>query len=40
MLEKLKRRDKSIEEINKLIPILTSSNLESVKNEIKKLLNS
>jgi hypothetical protein len=40
MLEKLKRRDKSIEGINSLIPILTSSDLESVKNEIKKLLNS
>jgi virginiamycin A acetyltransferase len=40
MLEKLKRRDKSIEEINSLIPILTSSDLEIVKNEIKKLLNS
>jgi virginiamycin A acetyltransferase len=40
MLEKLKRRDKPIEEINKLIPILTSSDLEIVKNEIKKLLNS
>jgi virginiamycin A acetyltransferase len=38
MLEKLKRRDKSIEEINNLIPILTSSDLESVENEIKKLL--
>jgi virginiamycin A acetyltransferase len=38
MLENFKWWDKSIEEINKLIPILTSSNLESVKNEIKKLL--
>ena len=38
MLEKLKRRDKSIDEINNLIPILTSSDLESVENKIKKLL--
>ena len=30
--------DKSIEEINSLIPILTSSNLEKVKNELKALL--
>jgi hypothetical protein len=38
MLEKLKRRDKSIEEINNLIPILTSSDLENVKIKIKNLL--
>jgi hypothetical protein len=38
MLEKLQRRNKSVDEINNLIPILTSSDLESVKNEIKKLL--
>ena len=31
--------DKSIDEINSLIPILTSSNLEQVKNRIKEFLN-
>ena len=39
MLEKLQWWDKSIDEINNLIPILTSSDLENVKIEIKKLLN-
>jgi virginiamycin A acetyltransferase len=38
MLEKFKWWDKSIDEINSLIPILTSSDLEKVKIEIKKLL--
>ena len=37
-LEKLKWWDKSIEEINSLIPLLTNSNLEYVKEELKKLL--
>jgi virginiamycin A acetyltransferase len=40
LLEKFKWWDKSIDEINSLIPILTSADLESVKNQIKKLLNS
>ena len=31
--------DKSIDEINNLIPILTNSNLEYVKNTIKEILN-
>ena len=31
--------DKSVEEINNLIPILTSSNLDAVKNKIKEMLN-
>lgn len=35
---KLKWWDKSAEEINKLIPLLTNSNLEYVKEELKKLL--
>jgi virginiamycin A acetyltransferase len=39
MLEKLQWWNKSIDEINSLIPILTSSDLENVKIEIKKLLN-
>jgi hypothetical protein len=38
MLEKLKRRDKSIDEINSLIPILTSNDLEKVKEELSKLV--
>lgn len=38
LLEKLKWWDKSIEEINGLIPILTSSNLEGVKAKIKGLV--
>ena len=38
IMEKLKWWDKSIEEINKLIPFLTDSNLEYVKEELKKLL--
>lgn len=38
IMEKLKWWDKSIEEINSLIPILTSSNLEKVKEELSKLV--
>ena len=38
IMEKLKWWDKSIEEINDLIPLLTNSNLEYVKEELKKLL--
>lgn len=38
IMEKLKWWDKSIEEINRLIPILTSSNLEKVKEELSKLV--
>ena len=38
LLLQLKWWDKDIEEINSLIPILTNSNLEYVKGEIKKLL--
>ena len=38
IMEKLKWWDKSIEEINNLIPLLTNSNLEYVKEELKKLL--
>ena len=38
IMEKLKWCDKSIEEINNLIPLLTNSNLEYVKEELKKLL--
>jgi virginiamycin A acetyltransferase len=38
LLEKFKWWDKSIDEINSLIPILTSSDLKKVKIEIKKLL--
>lgn len=38
IMEKLKWWDKSIEEINSLIPILTSSNLEKVKDELSKLV--
>ena len=38
IMEKLKWWDKRIEEINKLIPILTSSNLEKVKEELSKLI--
>ncbi len=37
-LEKLKWWDKSIEEINNLIPLLTSSDLEKVKEELKKMI--
>ena len=36
LLEKFCWWDKSIEEINKLIPILTSSDLEMVRRELKK----
>lgn len=38
IMEKLKWWDKSIEEINNLIPLLTSSNLENVKEELSKLI--
>ena len=38
IMEKLKWWDKSIEEINSLIPLLTSSNLEKVKEELSKLV--
>lgn len=38
IMEKLKWWDKSIEEINNLIPLLTNSNLEYVQEELKKLL--
>ena len=38
IMEKLKWWDKSIEEINNLIPLLTNSNLAYVKEELKKLL--
>lgn len=38
IMEKLKWWDKSIEEINLLIPILTSSDLEKVKEELSKLV--
>ena len=38
LLLQLKWWDKDIDEINSLIPILTNSNLEYVKGEIKKLL--
>jgi virginiamycin A acetyltransferase len=38
LLEKLQRWNKSVDGINSLIPILTSSDLEKVKIEIKKLL--
>lgn len=38
IMEKLKWWDKSIEEINNLIPVLTSSNLEKVKEELSKLI--
>ena len=38
VMEKLKWWDKSIEEINNLIPILTSSDLEKVKEELSKLV--
>ena len=38
ILEELKWWDKSIEEINDLIPLLTSSDLEKVKEELSKLL--
>lgn len=40
LLLRLKWWDKDIEEINSLIPILTCSDLEKVKNEIKTLLNA
>ena len=36
LLEEFKWRDKSIEEINELIPILTSSDLNKVKEQLKK----
>ena len=36
IMEKLKWWDKSIEEINNLIPLLTSSDLEKVKQELSK----
>lgn len=38
IMEKLKWWDKSVEEINNLIPLLTSSDLEKVKTELSKLL--
>ena len=38
IMEKLKWWDKSIEEINSLIPLLTSSDLEKVKLELSKLV--
>ena len=38
VMEKLKWWDKSIEEINNLISILTSSDLEKVKEELSKLV--
>ena len=38
LLEKFKWWDKSIEEIDLLIPILTSGNLEMVREELKKRL--
>ena len=38
IMENLKWWDKSIEEINNLIPILTSSDLEKVKEELSKLI--
>ena len=38
IMEKLKWWDKSIEEINSLIPLLTSSDLDMVKEELSKLL--
>ena len=38
IMEKLKWWDKSIEEINSLIPLLTSSDLEKVKQELLKLV--
>lgn len=38
IMEKLKWWDKSVEEINNLIPILTSSDLEKVKEELSKLV--
>ena len=38
MMEKLKWWDKSIKEINDLIPLLTSSDLENVKKELSKLI--
>ncbi|MBQ9313713.1 MAG: CatB-related O-acetyltransferase [Clostridia bacterium] len=38
IMEKLKWWDKSIEEINGLIPLLTSSDLEKVKEELSKLV--
>lgn len=38
IMEKLRWWDKSIEEINNLIPLLTSSNLDKVKEELSKLV--
>ena len=38
IMEKVKWWDRSIEEINNLIPILTSSDLKKVKEELSKLL--
>ena len=37
IMEKLKWWDKSIEDINSLIPLLTSSDLEMVKEELPKI---
>ena len=37
-MENLKWWDKSIEEINNLIPLLTSSDLDKVKKELSKLV--
>lgn len=36
LLEEFKWWDKSVEEINSLIPLLTSSNLDNLRNELKK----
>ncbi|MBO6218574.1 MAG: chloramphenicol acetyltransferase, partial [Treponema sp.] len=38
IMEKLKWWDKSIEEINSLIPILTCSDLNKVREELKKII--
>ena len=38
IMENLKWWDKSIEEINNLIPLLTSSDLDKVKKELSKLV--
>lgn len=40
LLEELKWWDKDIEEINELIPLLSNSNLEFVKQSVKEILNS
>jgi virginiamycin A acetyltransferase len=38
LLEQLQWRDKPVEEINSLIPLLTNNDLQTVKQEIKKIL--